>query len=65
MQGRLRHEPLSVTVTSECAQCGSGLHLELDSDLNTRVADVGADPVVFVPLVDFGKLADPSIIDAF
>jgi hypothetical protein len=53
-------------VTTECAHCDKPLHLELDSDLSIRVvADEGADPMVFVPLVDFDKLADPSIIDAF
>jgi hypothetical protein len=56
---------LSIAISSECAHSGKGLHLELDNDLNIRVADLGADPMVFVPLVDFGKLDDPSIIDAF
>ena len=65
MQGRLRQEPLSVAVSTECAHCDRPLHLALDSDLNYRVGDVGAEPVVFVPLVDFDKLTDPSIIDAF
>jgi hypothetical protein len=29
------------------------------------VAEAEAEPLVFVPMVDFGKLKDPSIIDAF
>jgi hypothetical protein len=37
----------------------------MDSELNYRVVEPGADPVVFVPLVDFDKLEEPSIIDAF
>jgi hypothetical protein len=41
------------------------LHLEIDSELRWRVEEVGADPLIFVPFVDFDKLADPSIIDAF
>jgi hypothetical protein len=41
------------------------MHLEIDSDLNYKVAEEGADPRVFVPLLDVGKLEDPSIIDAF
>jgi len=31
----------------------------------SRALDEGADPVVFVPIVNFKKLTDPCIIDAF
>jgi hypothetical protein len=41
------------------------MHIEIDSELTVRVLDEGADPLIFVPLVDFDKLEDPSIIDAF
>jgi len=37
----------------------------MDSDLKYRVVEKGARPVVFSPMVDFGKLEDPSIIDAY
>jgi hypothetical protein len=33
--------------------------------LNYRVLETDAEPIVFVPLVDWKKLEDPSIIDAF
>ena len=65
MQGQLRGEPLTVVVTTQCAHCGQPLHLEIDSALNYRVMDDGAEPLVFVPMVDFAELDDPSIIDAF
>jgi hypothetical protein len=65
VQGHLRAEPLSFTIRSECAHCGQHLTLELDSELNYRCVDEGAVPLVFVPLIDFDKLEDPSIIDAF
>jgi hypothetical protein len=41
------------------------LHLEIDSELNYRLREEGADPRVSVPLVNIDKLDDPSIIDAF
>jgi len=41
------------------------MHLEIDSEARGEVAEVGADPVTFVPLVDFSKLADPCITDVF
>jgi hypothetical protein len=37
----------------------------MDSELKYKVSDPGADPLIFVPTVDFKKLKDPSIIDAF
>ncbi len=65
VQGQLRGEPLSVVVETECAHCGRPLHLEIDSELRYRVVEEDAQPLLFVPLVDFDKLDDPSIIDAF
>ncbi len=65
MQGRLRNESLTFTVTTECAHCGRPIHLEIDSDLHYRVLEQDANPRVFAPMVDFKKLKDPSIIDAF
>jgi hypothetical protein len=37
----------------------------MDSDLRYSVHTAGASPLVFVPMVDFERLEDPSIIDAF
>ncbi len=65
VQGHLRSQPVSVDIRTECAHCSQPLHIEVDSELRHRVAEVAADPLIFVPLVDFEKLKDPSIIDAF
>lgn len=40
------------------------MQIEVDSHLKYRVAEA-ADPLIFVPLVNFAKLKDPSIIDTF
>lgn len=65
VQGRLKKQALSVAITTECAHCGEPIHLEIDSELNFRAVEEGAEPLVFVPLLDLGKLKDPSIIDGF
>ncbi len=65
VQGQLRAEALSFVISSECAHCGRPLHIEIDSQLGFRVVEPDADPLLFVPMVDFEKLEDPSIIDAF
>ena len=64
VQGHLRNESLAVTIQTECAHCSRAIQFEVDSRLDCRVAE-GADPLVFVPHVEFEKLKDPSIIDAF
>ncbi len=65
MQGQLRKEKLSFTITTECAHCHQPLYIEIDTELNYRVIEADAEPLVYAPMVDFGKLDDPSIIDAF
>lgn len=65
MQGQLRKETLTFTIQTECAHCGKEIQIEMDSELNYSLSDPNAKPLIFVPTVDFGKLEDPSIIDAF
>ncbi len=65
MQGQLRREDLNFTIDTCCAHCGKPIHIEIDSELNYRVLEANAQPLIFSPMVDFGRLEDPSIIDAF
>ncbi|MEW5719526.1 MAG: hypothetical protein AB1817_12915 [Chloroflexota bacterium] len=65
MQGRLRGEYLAVTIETECAHCHRPLRLQVDSEMKFQVQDEGAAPLVFVPMVNFARLNEPSIIDAF
>ena len=65
MQGQLRGKCLSFTIDTICAETGRPIQIEIDSDLNYHVAGSGAGMMLCIPLVDFDKLEDPSIIDAF
>ncbi len=65
VQGQLRGEPLSVVIDTVCAHCAQTIRFEIDSDLKFRVETQGADPVIFVPAVNFSKISDASIIDVF
>jgi hypothetical protein len=65
VQGRLREEALSFIIETSCAHCDAPIHIEMDTELNCRVLEEEADPFVYVPMVDFDELEDPSIIDAF
>ena len=64
VQGHLRNEPLAVTIRTECGHCSRSMRIEIDSQLGYRILE-GEEPLIFVPLVDFEKLKDPSIIHAF
>jgi hypothetical protein len=37
----------------------------MDGKLNYSLSQGDANPLIFVPMVDFDRLEDPSIIDAF
>jgi len=65
VQGQLRKERLSFTITTECAHCRQPLHLDVDSELQYRIAEADARPLIYAPMVNFGKLGGPSIVDAF
>jgi hypothetical protein len=64
VQGHLRNESLAVTIATKCRQTSRPIEIEIDSELRFRVL-AGEEPLIFVPLVDFEKLKDPSIIHAF
>jgi hypothetical protein len=65
VQGQLRNERLTFAIETECAHCARPIHIEMDSALNYSVQEKDADPLILAPMVDFDKLQDPSIIDAF
>lgn len=64
VQGQLRHQALAVAIETECAHCARSMRIEVNSELSYGVAE-DAHPRVFIPFVNFEKLKDPSIIDAF
>jgi hypothetical protein len=65
VQGQLRREYLTFSIQTSCAHCGRPIQIEIDSDMHYKVSEAEAAPLVFVPMVDFARLKDPSIIDAF
>ena len=65
LQGQLRAKSLSVVVKTECAHCGRSIIIELDHELNYKIVEGSEDLLVFLPFVDFDRLTEPSIIDAF
>jgi hypothetical protein len=64
VQGHLKNESLAVTISTSCEQTSRPIEIEIDSEGSFRVLE-GEEPLLFVPLVDFEKLKDPSLIDSF
>ncbi len=65
VQGRLREEPVSVTVETRCEHCLEPLTLEIDSEMNVRAEQTGAEPMVFSPDVAVFDVEATSIVDDF
>ena len=65
VQGHLRNEALSFVIETECGHCREPMQIEIDSDLQHLVLTGGAEPLVYMPMVDVAKLGAPSIIDGF
>ena len=65
MQGRLTGRELTAVIETACAHCTQPMRVEVTSSLAYQVTTPGADPLISVPLVNFKRLKDPSIIHAF
>jgi hypothetical protein len=65
VQGRLREESISVTINSVCAHCDHPIEIKMDSDMNYKVAQENADPLIFHPQIDWESFSAPNIISDF
>jgi hypothetical protein len=65
VQGQLRKKTVSLTIKTQCGHCGEPMALRINSDFDYQILAGSTEPLIFLPQVDFNKLADPSIIDAF
>jgi hypothetical protein len=39
--------------------------MEIDSELQYRVAEEGVEPLVFLPQIDWARFTEPNIIHAY
>jgi hypothetical protein len=65
VQGKLRKKLISFVIKTRCANSGQPMQIEIDSELKIKSVEQGANPLIFVPKVNFFTLKDPSIIEAF
>jgi hypothetical protein len=62
---RLRGEKLSAVLESECPHCGRELHMSIDSELNSRVREQDAEPLLFEPEIDWATFKGANIINDY
>jgi hypothetical protein len=65
VQGRLRQQELNVTIDTVCGHCDQPLQIRLNHDLSFQVAEIGANPLVFLPEVDWQSFTQANILDAY
>jgi hypothetical protein len=65
VQGQLRTEPVEITIETSCGHCGARLTMTVDSGSNAVVDQDDADPLVFLPQIDWAAIKQPPIIDAY
>jgi hypothetical protein len=66
VQGQLRKgEELTFDIRTQCAHSGRSIHFEMDGQLNYRLVDTEARPLMFAPDVDWDQFEEPNIIHAF
>ncbi|UCG24516.1 MAG: hypothetical protein JSW55_00485 [Chloroflexota bacterium] len=66
MQGRIREgEGLAFDIQTECGHCGRALGLEVDAAMDFKQDESGAEPLVFMPDVDWDHFEEPNIIHAY
>lgn len=65
MQGQLRKSALEVEIRTTCALSGESMEFVVDSELNHRVVKGGKNPLIFEPVIDWGRFKAPTIIDGY
>jgi len=65
VQGQLRKEYVSIEIETTCKHCNQGLHFTIDSNMRVAVRELGANPLMFMPDVDWDHFAEQTIIDSY
>jgi hypothetical protein len=65
VQGQLRKEYVSIEVKTMCKHCDQVIHFTMDSNLRVSVCESDANPIVFMPDMDWNNFAERTIIDSY
>jgi hypothetical protein len=65
VQGQLRKEQLDADLVTECGHCHAALDLAVSSNLRIDVRATRANPLAFLPDIDWAAFRQPNILDAY
>jgi hypothetical protein len=65
VQGQLRKEYVSIEVETKCSHCGHSIHFSIDSNMQVSIRELDANPLVFMPDVDWDHFTEQTIIDSY
>lgn len=65
VQGKLRKENLDFTIRSTCSQSQRPITIVINSNLDVLKIEEGANPYIFVPMIDSETIEEASIIEIF
>lgn len=65
MQGQLLNQFVSVRIKTMCAASRQLMEFSVDSDLQVEVRSRGAEPMAFLPEVDWNTFREPNILHAY
>lgn len=63
--GRLRKEPLSLSLETSCGHCGQPMRIDVSSELAITSHNEGSEPLIFIPDIDWDHFQDPTLVHAF
>ncbi|MBZ5552305.1 MAG: alkylmercury lyase family protein [Acidobacteriia bacterium] len=65
VEGRLRNEPVTVTIQTACGHCDQPLRITVNSEMQSTVEEPTAKPLIFEPQVDWATFREPNIVHAY
>jgi Alkylmercury lyase len=65
VQGHLRKQNLTATIYTACAHSQQPITLTVSSAMQITVHEAGAEPLVFMPDLDWEHFSEPTIRDAY
>jgi hypothetical protein len=65
VQGQLRKEYFSIEVETKCEHCSQVMQFTIDSNMRVSIRESDANPLVFMPAIDWNSFAERTIIDSY
>ena len=59
------NQHLKVAIETKCKHCDQTIRIQVDSDMHISVSEGDADPLLFMPDIDWINFTEPTIIDSY